>query len=369
MKTNNRVIVGLSGGIDSAMTACLLKQAGYRLTGVTMSTWDESYSSVEAVRSGCFGPGETEDISSAAEICHRLDIPHYVIDLKREFKEFVLDYFRKVYLSGRTPNPCVICNRMIKFGLLPLKAREFGLDFDYFATGHYARIVKHGDWHLIARGLDKKKDQSYFLCRLNEKILSETILPLGDFYKEEIKDLAKKSGFDDLVHRKESQDFIETDDYGFIFGEKGTVPGEIVDVKGKIIGQHQGIIYYTIGQRRGLNLSGLPEPYYVLEIDIKNNRIVAGEKSFLYNSELLATDVIWADGKKREGTYKLQAQIRLQHRAANCVVTHTKKQSYRVTFSEPQLSITPGQIVAFYDGDNVIGGGVIDNPTHNQATE
>jgi len=353
--------VGLSGGIDSAMTAYLLKMAGYRLTGVTMSTWDENYSSQEAIRSGCFGPGEVEDISSAAEICRRLEIPHIVIDLKCEFHNTVLEYFRKVYLSGRTPNPCVICNREIKFGLLPMKARELGYDFDYFATGHYARIEKKDSGFNIARGVDKNKDQSYFLCRLSEQQLSETLLPLGGYQKEEIRKLARDSGFDYLVYRRESQDFIETDDYGFIFGRRGVEPGDIVDKKGRKIGQHQGIIYYTVGQRRGLNLSGLSEPYYVLEIDTKNNRIIAGEKSGLYSRELIASDVIWADGKAREGTFKLQAQIRLQHRAARCSITHLENHHYKVSFAEPQLSITPGQIVAFYDGDIVLGGGVIEN--------
>lgn len=360
MNEKQTVAVGLSGGIDSAMTACLLLKKGYRLIGLTMSTWEGDVVSGESIRSGCFGPGEENDIESAVSICRKLDIPHYTIDLKKEYRNSVLKYFQDVYLKGKTPNPCVICNREIKFGLLPEKAKKLGLNFDYFATGHYARIVRQNNNFYVARGKDRYKDQSYFLCRLSRQQLTEVLFPLGEYLKSEIKNMAQETGFYDLLHRKESQDFIETEDYGIIFGEKGKTKGDIVTEEGKVIGGHKGIIYYTVGQRKGLELSGLPEPYYVLKIDCEKNQIVAAPKDRLYGNELRANDVVWTDEEKREKSLKLRAKIRLQHEAAECEVFPLEDNRYRVVFATPQLSITPGQIVAFYDGDLVVGGGIID---------
>jgi len=354
------IAVGLSGGIDSAMTCYILKERGHNLIGLTMSTWDETYTSQKAVQSGCFGPGEKEDIESAQKICELLDIPHYVIDLKTEYKKTVLDYFRRVYLSGRTPNPCVLCNREIKFGILPIKAKELGLNFDHFATGHYARIIKKSNTYYLIKGIDETKDQSYFLCRLTQDHLASTILPLGNYYKSDVKDMARETGLNHLVQRKESQDFIETEDYGFIFGKEGSKPGKIIDEDGKVLGQHRGLIYYTVGQRKGLNISGLPEPYYVLGIDACKNVVIVGTKNKLYHSELIATDVLWSDGIERKENLKLEAKIRLQHKAARCEVMPLEDNSYHVVFERPQLSITPGQIIAFYDDDIVLGGGIID---------
>jgi tRNA-specific 2-thiouridylase len=359
MKNKSRVAVGLSGGIDSAMTAYLLLKEGYDVIGLTMSTWDESYTSQQPLRSGCFGPGESEDIESAERICRSFRIPHYVVDLKTEYRETVLDYFQGVYLSGETPNPCVVCNREIKFSQLPEKAREMGLNFDLFATGHYSRRILHEGKYYIAKGVDNQKDQSYFLCRLDQSVLRRILLPLGNYQKKEIKEIAQQEGFHDLSKRKESQDFIESEDYGFIFGEKGRDPGDIVDGNGNIIGTHKGIIYYTVGQRRGLNLSGLPEPYYVLGIDPCSNKIIAGEKEKLFKRKLIAGKVIWVDDKERDEPLFLEAKIRLQHQPASCEIIPQGKDRCEVNFDEPQLSITPGQIVAFYDKERVIGSGVI----------
>lgn len=360
MLEKQTIAVGLSGGIDSAMTCYILKERGHKLIGITMSTWDESYTDQKAIQSGCFGPGEKEDIESAQKICQYFEMPHYVIDLKKEYNDTVLDYFRQVYLSGKTPNPCVTCNREIKFGLLPEKAKKEGLEFDFFATGHYARILKRSNIFYLEKGIDETKDQSYFLCRLNQKQLSGIILPLGNYYKRDVKDMARETGLNHLVHRKESQDFIETEDYGFIFGKEGNKPGKIIDEEGNVLGQHQGIIYYTIGQRKGLNLSGLPEPYYVLSIDSYQNTIIVGPKNKLYLSELVATNVTWADDLPREEAIKLQAKIRLQHQAANCEISPLSGNRYQVVFEKPQLSVTPGQIIAFYDDDLVLGGGIIE---------
>ncbi len=356
------VLVGLSGGVDSAMAALLLLKQGYKVIGVTMAIWDSSIPISESTKSGCFGPGEAEDIAAAAALSKKLGIEHHVITLKDEYKENVLSYFCSTYAEGKTPNPCLMCNQRMKFGLLPNKAKEMGIDFDYFATGHYVRINFDADtnrWQLKS-ALDKSKDQSYFLAFLGQEQLKNLIFPLGEMTKQEIKSFARQNGFAELAEKHESQDFLESDDMSVLFDPDTIKEGEIVDVNGKVLGKHKGIINYTIGQRRNLGVAGFAEPHYVVAIDGEKNRIVLGTKEHLYKTKCLATGVNWLSVTKPERELEATAKIRLQHEAAPCTATVQDDGSLLVEFSEAQMSITPGQGIVFYQDDLVLAGGLID---------
>lgn len=359
--TKKTVALGMSGGIDSTMTALLLLEQGYNVIGLTMAIWDETIPIKESTKSGCFGPGEAEDIEAAKAAAKRLGIEHHVIQLKDEFRDNVLSYFCNTYLDGKTPNPCVFCNQRMKFGLLPKVAKEQGIEFDYFATGHYVgktRDEQSGRWQL-RKAIDPTKDQSYFLVFLSQEQLQHTLFPLGMTRKEELKELATLKGWEYLVKKKESQDFLETDDYSVLFPGNTFGPGDIIDVDGKKVGTHEGLIHYTIGQRRNLGLSGMSEPYYVVEIDAENNRIVVGPQSALFHTELVAGNINWISIEGLNSPQKLSAKIRLGHDAAACTVYPLANGTVRIVFDEPQLSITPGQITAIYDGDILLGGGII----------
>ncbi|MFA5498478.1 MAG: tRNA 2-thiouridine(34) synthase MnmA [Candidatus Cloacimonadia bacterium] len=355
--TKQRVVVGVSGGIDSAMTAYLLLNQGYEVIGVTMATHDPN--SQLTIKQGCLSPVNRTEIALAKDLCDKLGIEHYVIEIGSEFNRIVLKYFRDVYLKGKTPNPCVFCNKEIKFELLPNKIREIGLEYDYYATGHYVRLIKDNDDYLLAKGADPTKDQSYFLSRIDPKILPQILLPLGDYYKREIREMAELNGFKELAKKSESQDFIEQEDYLQVFANNEYKSGDIVDSSGKTIGKHRGVIFYTVGQRKGLNLSGLPEPYYVLRIDNCTNSIVAGPKSELYSSYLVAEEVSWLYEHKINRELPLEAKIRFHHTPSRCVINKLENNCYEVEFATPQMAITPGQTIAFYQGEILLGGGII----------
>ena len=359
-----RVALGMSGGIDSTMGALLLMDMGYEVTGITMSIWDPAIPIKESTKSGCFGPGEADDLEAARKACSQLGIEHHIIKLQQEYKGKVLDYFCSTYLDGKTPNPCIFCNQRMKFGFLPQRAREMGISFDWFATGHYVR--KDYDettrrWQ-IKKALDLSKDQSYFLAFLAQDQIKSTLFPLGALRKEEIRDFARARGYEYLTTKKESQDFLETDDYSVLFAANTFGPGEIVDESGKQLGTHRGLIHYTIGQRKNLGLSGMPEPYYVTKIDAVQNRVVVGPKELLFQDRLLATDLNWVSISGLDAPLKASAKIRLGHDAAPCLITPREtegKQSLELVFDEPQLSITPGQAVVLYQDDLLLGGGII----------
>lgn len=358
-----KVLLGMSGGLDSSMSAYLLQQQGYDVIGVTMAVWDESYypektGKDDCFKGGCFGPSEIEDIEKAGQVCRSLGIEHRVLELKQEYGRIVLDYFKESYLKGLTPNPCIVCNQKIKFVLIPDIARSQGLDFDYYATGHYVRVREREGSIYVCKGVDKTKDQSYFLCRLQQKQLAPVKFPLGEMTKEKVRKLARQIGFDFLAEQKESQDFIDSSDYSQIFQNRPRRRGKILDKEGKVIGEHKGIIFYTVGKRKGLNISGLKEPYYVLSIDAEKNLIYAGPEKDLYHKKLIVENVVWADGKKKTGL-KLSAKIRLHHQPAECLVKEIDEGRYEVVFAQPQKAITPGQVAAFYDDDLVLGGGFI----------
>ncbi len=355
-----KIAVGMSGGVDSTMTVYLLKQEGYDIVGITMSVWDNSIDMPDLGISGCYGPGEKKDIEQTKELAKKFGVEHFVIDLKEDYKNNVLKYFCSEYSCGKTPNPCVMCNRKVKFGALIEKAKSTGLDFDIFATGHYARVEyddKTKRW-LLKKAIDDKKDQSYFLAFLSQEQLSKVMFPLGSKTKTEIKNLATELGLKELAEKKESQDFIETDDYSVLFKDKKIEVGAILDINGKKLGTHKGIIHYTIGQRKGLGIS-TPEPVYVIKIDADNNTIIVGPESFLFSKELKASNINWISINELKTPIRVMAKIRQQHKPAWATVEPINNYDIKITFDEPQRAITAGQTVVLYDEDIVVGAGII----------
>lgn len=344
-----KVLAAMSGGVDSSAAALLLKEAGYNVTGMTMRLSIRE-DGANARRCGL------DAIDNAGRVCEDLQIPHFVFDCAREMEERVIGKFIAEYLRGRTPNPCIECNRYLKFGTLLNKAR--GMGFDYLATGHYARIAKHGDnWHLL-RPKDKIKDQTYFLYPIAVTDLSSILFPLGQLDKEEVRALTEKAGLH-VAHKAESQDicFVTQGSYGQFFQERNVpfVPGDIVDRAGRVLGRHKGIFYYTIGQRGGLRISA-KTPLYVIEIDVAENRVVVGEKRDLYATGLIAADINLLTNDLSD---EIEAKIRYRKKPARCEVVK-EGNKLRIIFQEPQESITPGQAVVLYTGDRVLGGGTIE---------
>ncbi len=357
------VAVGLSGGVDSSVAALLLKQQGYRVIGLTMQIWDDSLPIADEGKCGCYGPGEARDIERARALADELDIPYHTVPLADQYKETVLDYFRSEYLSGRTPNPCVLCNRRMKFGFLLDQARASGIRFDRFATGHYARVLWDADRqrHVLRKALDLKKDQTYFISQLSQEQLSVLILPLGELTKGEVRTIARQHGWIDLAEGRESQDFIEGDDYGILFEDHDIRAGDMVDEEGNLIGKHRGIIHYTIGQRRGLGIGGAAEPWYVTGIDAERNRIIVGKRTDLLQRTCIVRNCSWiALAEHPSAPFQASCRIRLRHREAPAAITPLEHGSVTVTFNEPQSAITPGQTAVFYDDDLVLGAGTID---------
>jgi tRNA-uridine 2-sulfurtransferase len=349
-----KVFVAMSGGVDSSAAALLLKEDGYDATGVTMCLGIRE----DGDRTRCCG---LDAIDDAKRVCDQLQIPHFVFDFAGELEERVINKFTAEYLRGRTPNPCIDCNRYLKFGTLLNKAR--GMGFDYLATGHYARIEKQGtDWHLL-RPQDRIKDQTYFLYPIAADDLSSILFPLGGLNKEEVRTLTKKVGLH-VAQKAESQDicFVTQGSYGQFFQERNvpSVTGDIVDKAGQVLGKHKGIIYYTIGQREGLGISA-KTPLYVVEIDAVKNKIVVGEKEDLYSIGLIAGDInLMTADLPRE----VEAKIRYRKKPACCEVVR-ESEKLKIIFKETQESITPGQAVVLYAGDRVLGGGVIEEVIHN----
>lgn len=347
---HSTVVVAMSGGVDSSLVAVLLAERGCKVVGVTMSIYSDAVPFPVGEGEGCYGPGEEVNEDACRRICDSIGADYHVIDLSKEYARDVLEYFKAEYRSGRTPNPCLRCNPLIKFGLLPKALRAQGLDFDYYATGHYARLyAPHGESALgvyLSPARDPSKDQSYFLQRVDKEILSITRFPLGGMTKAEVRVLAREKSLE-TADKPDSQDFIPTSDYGPIFADKPSESGEIVDEAGHAVGTHRGIIRYTIGQRRGLGVSVGGEPLYVVSLDAPHNRVVVGPERSLYSRSLEAADAVWATGFGKE-PLRAYVKIRLASPPALALVTPLEDGKIRVDFDEPQRAVAPGQSAAFY---------------------
>lgn len=352
------VVVGMSGGVDSSVAAYLLKEEGYQVIGVTMEIWQSEKQCTLEEEGGCCGQSAVEDARRVAEV---LGIPYYVMNFRNEFQNNVIDYFVNEYKSGRTPNPCIACNRYVKWESLLKRSMEIGAD--YIATGHYARIrcLPNGRY-AIQNSVTAKKDQTYALYNLTQEQLKKTLMPMGEYEKEYVREIAKKAGLP-VAHKADSMDicFVPDGDYaGFIKREADYVPkpGCFVDVTGKVLGQHKGIIHYTVGQRKGLNLA-LGYPVFVLALRPETNEVVVGplEESlsdtvYMRNVNLMS-ETEFIKGKRYHG------KIRYNHKGAPCVVERVEEDLYRCIFEEKQRAATPGQALVLYDDDVVAGGGTI----------
>ena len=358
MTGKKKVIVGLSGGVDSSVAAYLLKQQGFEVTGVTMSIWDGKPSLVPSGKHACYGPDENEEIAEARELAGILEIPYRVFDCSQRYKTLVLDYFRQEYLSGRTPNPCIKCNQLIKFGMLPDAAKMEGLAFDYFATGHYA-IVEWDDQrkrYLLKKGMDPRKDQTYFIYRLTQQQLSKVLFPIGKMTKQEVREIAAKINLP-LSEKEESQDFY-SGDYRDLLDIKD-MPGDIVDRKGNVLGKHNGFWNFTIGQRKGLGVA-YSEPLYVLSLNKDKNTVVVGIREEVMNSSFIVNNLNWIAFESLAGPMEVTVKIRSAQNAASAWIEPFEKDSVKVIFHLPNDGIAPGQSAVFYQDDLVIGGGVIE---------
>ncbi len=353
-----KIVVAMSGGVDSSTAAALLKDQGHEVVGVTMKIWGGEALPEERGHHGCYGPGEEEDIEDARKVARILGIPFYVFDLTREYKSEVLDYFCGEYLSGRTPNPCIRCNCLVKFDALVKKAQDSGIEFDYLATGHYARVEydESRRRYLLKKARDLKKDQSYFLFALSQEQLGHLLFPLGNYTKEKVRRIASNLGLG-LDGKSESQNFISGGYYSLV--KTAAQPGPILNRQGDILGQHQGISFYTIGQRRGLGISA-EEPLYVTAIDPERNAVIISNKEEVYGDELIASELNWIAIERLRQPIEVKTKIRYRHKEVEAVIAPLGEDRVYVKFKEPQMAITPGQAVVFYDDNTVIGGGTIE---------
>lgn len=354
----------MSGGVDSSVSAALLQKEGYNVSGIMMKIWKDGRHTAEnplgkKIKHGCYGPEEVYDIEDAKMVANKLGIPLHIFDLSEEYQSNIINYVRKEYMRGRTPNPCVICNHTMKSGLLIESARNKGLEFDYFATGHYVRkfYCRESKIFFLKKAVDQLKDQTYFLSYLAEEQIESCLFPLGNYTKEDVRKFAMEMDIP-VALKGESQDFISGKDYTSIFNEIPG-PGNIIDEKGKVLGTHKGIIYYTIGQRKGLNISSV-EPLYVKRISHKENTITVAHKESIYSKALTAYCVNWLLEKKLGRDYHIKAKIRQNHKEAPAVLNFHDECHFSIVFEEPQLAITPGQTVAVYIDDIVIGAGIIE---------
>jgi tRNA-specific 2-thiouridylase len=358
-----RVLMAMSGGVDSSVAAALLVEQGLEVIGVTMNTWTDDIPEEiqQNEHSGCCSLGAVEDARSVA---NRLEIPFYVMNFQGHFAATVIDYFVDEYAKGRTPNPCIACNRYVKFSEFLQRAKQ--LECDFVATGHYARIgydERFPGRYLLGKSVDSRKDQTYVLHNLTQEALAHTLFPIGGMEKPYVRELAKKYGLI-TAEKPDSQEicFVYDNDYGRFLQERvpeAIQPGPMLSTRGEVIGQHQGLPLYTVGQRKGLGLT-TPKPMYVVALDPERNAVIVGEDLETYQGGLLASDMNWIAVEALTEPTRCLAKIRRMAPEAECTVYPHEGGTIRVAFDEPQRAITPGQSVVLYQGDWVLGGGTID---------
>ncbi|HXG47832.1 MAG TPA: tRNA 2-thiouridine(34) synthase MnmA [Methylomirabilota bacterium] len=351
-----RVVLGMSGGVDSSAAAALLLEQGYEVIGVTLKLWPQDC--VSRAEDKCCGP---QAVMDARAVAHKLGIPYYLIDEAEEFQQQVIRYFAEEYRAGRTPNPCVMCNEKLKFGSLISRARKLGAEL--VATGHFARVERRADGrHLLKRGRDVRKDQSYFLFSLRQEQLARALFPLGQMTKQDTREVARECRLK-TADKEESMEicFVPDKDYGRFLQQAKLVEkhrGEIVDMHGRVLGHHDGIEFYTIGQRKGLKISA-DRPLYVVDLDAARNRVIVGDDSLLERDELDLERCNWIPFDEPAGAIEVTAKIRYNHAGVAATVTPGAGGTARVRLHTPQRAITPGQACVLYQDDLVVGGGWI----------
>ena len=357
MAENKKVMIGMSGGVDSSVAAFLLQKESFEVIGATMKLYNNEDIDFVSEKTCC----SLDDVLDAKSVCARLGIRHYTLNMTDDFKKEVIERFISAYQNGFTPNPCIDCNRYMKFSKMLHKAQE--LNIDYVATGHYARIEKQGDRYILKKAVDLSKDQSYVLYSLTQEQLKVTKFPLGNYTKQQVREIAEENGFVN-ARKHESQDicFVPDGDYSkFIEYYTGkTYPcGDFVDMNGKRLGEHKGIIRYTIGQRRGLGLA-LPASMYVVEKDVDNNKVILGFNDDLFKKEVNVKNISFTACDGLDKPERLSAKIRYTQKEQPATVTQTDENHFTIVFDEPQRAITKGQAAVLYDGDTVVGGGTIE---------
>ena len=354
-RKNIRVVVGMSGGVDSSVAALLLKEQGYDVIGIFMKNWDDTDE---------FGVcTATQDYDDVIRVCNQIGIPYYAVNFEKEYWDKVFTYFLDEYKAGRTPNPDVMCNKEIKFKAFLEHAMNLGAD--YLATGHYARVERKDGEVKLLRGVDENKDQTYFLNQLTEKQLEKVLFPLGHLKKSEVREIAKKANLA-TAEKKDSTGicFIgERNFKEFLSNYLPAKPGAMETLDGKVMGKHDGLMYYTIGQRHGLGIGGAGEPWFVVGKDLKRNVLYVEQgfhNEYLYSDSIIATDVSWVSSKEKPKEFQCTAKFRYRQPDSKVTVQLLEDNKVRVLFDEKLRAITPGQSAVFYDGEECLGGGTID---------
>ncbi|MBO4429328.1 MAG: tRNA 2-thiouridine(34) synthase MnmA [Clostridia bacterium] len=352
----SKALIAMSGGVDSSVAAYIMRSNGYDCIGCTMKLYDNEDAGVPKDHSCC----SLDDVEDARSVAYKLGMPYYVFNFSDDFKEKIICKFIESYENGRTPNPCIDCNRYMKFDKLYERAKLLGCE--YVVTGHYARIDKENGRYVLKKALDASKDQSYVLYSLTQDQLAHTLFPLGGTSKDETRRIAEECGFSN-AHKPDSQDicFVPDGDYAKVIAlhtGKTYAPGDFIDKDGSVIGTHRGIVHYTIGQRKGLGVSAAT-PLYVCKIDVGQNTVTLGEDRDLFSTELTVGDFNWISGEAPRDPFKCDAKIRYRQKQQPATVFPLEDEKVKIVFDEPQRAITPGQAAVLYDGETVLGGGTI----------